>query len=55
MYVVATGTAFDGLVLHGPFATYEMALEWAKPMEDYELVAISPPSVPKPMYSLDEE
>ena len=30
MYVVATGSPFDGLTVYGPFASNDEAAEWAK-------------------------
>jgi len=30
MYVVATGSPFDGLTVYGPFASNDEAVEWAK-------------------------
>lgn len=42
-YVICTGNAFDGLVLWGPFATFDEAQEYADEYvfgDEYMIVAI---------------
>ena len=43
-YTVVFGTAWDGLTLYGPFATFEDAEIYAEQQrEPYEIVEINPP------------
>lgn len=44
-YIVATGNAFSGLILWGPFEEYEDAEKWAKNTnEEYNIVFVERPT-----------
>jgi hypothetical protein len=45
MFAVATGNAFDGLTLHGPFTDINEAEEWLTAIQplDWTIVAINQP------------
>lgn len=44
MWVIATGSPFDGLHLTGPFATSEEAIEHAQDhFEKWEVIYLNPP------------
>ena len=45
MYVVATGNAFEGIILHGPFTEHEEACVWAETerLPDWLVVEVQSP------------
>lgn len=45
-YVVSTGNAWDGIILHGPFDTFDEANDWceAQGLEEWHIIPVEPPN-----------